>query len=127
MPERVPHPNGVLDRRLVSRFDGSDRRSRRSCCHHHPLAPAVSHPHPPPPHPPTPHPPPPQGISNKMAICETCNMKLADCAGHFGYIKLELPVFHIGYFKNTLQVLQCICKTCSRLLLPDAEKRKWSR
>lgn len=25
------------------------------------------------------------------------------------------------------QVLQCICKTCSRLLLPDTEKRKWSR
>jgi DNA-directed RNA polymerase III subunit RPC1 len=38
-----------------------------------------------------------------MSICETCNLKLADCAGHFGYIKLELPVFHIGYFKNTLQ------------------------
>lgn len=23
-----------------------------------------------------------------------------------GYIKLQLPVFHIGYFKNTLQILQ---------------------
>jgi DNA-directed RNA polymerase III subunit RPC1 len=39
-----------------------------------------------------------------MAICDTCNLKLADCAGHFGYITLELPVFHIGYFKNTLNV-----------------------
>jgi len=62
-----------------------------------------------------------------MSICETCNLKLADCAGHFGYIRLELPVFHIGYFKNTLQVLQCICKSCSRLLLTEAEQRKWSR
>ena len=25
---------------------------------------------------------------------------------HAGYIKLQLPVFHIGYFKNTLQILQ---------------------
>ncbi|GBF92585.1 DNA-directed RNA polymerase III subunit [Raphidocelis subcapitata] len=83
MPERAPHPNGVLDKRL--------------------------------------------GISNKMSICETCHLKLTECAGHFGYIRLELPVFHIGYFKNTLQVLQCICKTCSRLLLSDADKRKWSR
>jgi DNA-directed RNA polymerase III subunit RPC1 len=83
MPERTPHPDGVLDRRL--------------------------------------------GISSKVAACETCGLKLADCAGHFGYVALELPVFHIGYFKATLQVLQCICKTCSHLLLPDSEKRRWAR
>lgn len=81
MPERVPYPNGVLDRRL--------------------------------------------GISNKTAQCETCGQKLADCAGHFGYVQLELPVFHIGYFKNTVQILQCICKTCSRVLLPDVERQQW--
>lgn len=43
--------------------------------------------------------------------------KLAECAGHFGYIQLELPVFHAGYFRHTLGVLQCICKRCSRILL----------
>eukprot|EP00798_Chlamydomonas_sp_ICE-L_P002153 gene2153-18203_t len=83
MPERSPHPNGVLDRRL--------------------------------------------GISGKSAVCETCGNKLAECAGHFAYIKLELPVFHIGYFKNTLQLLQCICKNCSRVLLPDDERMQWLR
>lgn len=46
------------------------------------------------------------GVSNKRAICETCGQALADCTGHFGYIRLELPVFHIGYFKNTVQILQ---------------------
>lgn len=81
MPERIPHPNGVLDQRL--------------------------------------------GISSKSAVCRTCGQRLADCAGHFGYLKLELPVFHIGYFKNTVQLLQCICKTCSRVLLPEEERRKW--
>ncbi|KAG2499255.1 hypothetical protein HYH03_002834 [Edaphochlamys debaryana] len=81
LPERVPHPNGVLDRRL--------------------------------------------GVSNKNYVCETCGQRLADCAGHFGYIRLELPVFHIGYFKNTVQILQCICKSCSRVLLPDEERRVW--
>eukprot|EP00198_Chlamydomonas_reinhardtii_P014024 XP_001703361.1 predicted protein [Chlamydomonas reinhardtii] len=64
------------------------------------------------------------GVSNKNYVCETCGHKLADCAGHFGYIKLELPVFHIGYFKNTVQILQCICKACSRVLLPDEERRE---
>lgn len=39
-----------------------------------------------------------------------------------------LPSFlpsQIGYFKNTVQLLQCICKTCSRVLLPEEERRKW--
>ncbi|KAG1663390.1 hypothetical protein FOA52_011667 [Chlamydomonas sp. UWO 241] len=83
MPERMPHPDGVLDRRL--------------------------------------------GVSNKNHTCETCGQKLTDCAGHFGYIRLELPVFHIGYFRNTVQILQCICKECSRVLLPDEERKQWLR
>lgn len=44
-----------------------------------------------------------------------------------GYIRLELPVFHIGYFRNTIQLLQCICKSCSRVLLPDDERKQWLR
>jgi DNA-directed RNA polymerase III subunit RPC1 len=42
----------------------------------------------------------------KGAMCTTCKGKLIDCAGHFGYIKLEMPVFHIGYFKNIIAILQ---------------------
>ena len=62
------------------------------------------------------------GVSDKVGTCATCKLKLADCAGHFGYIKLALPCFHIGYFKHTLNLLQCICKSCSRVLLTDAER-----
>ena len=51
--------------------------------------------------------------------------KLAECAGHFGYIQLELPCFHVGYFKHTLTILQCICKKCSRILLPIADRKKY--
>jgi DNA-directed RNA polymerase III subunit RPC1 len=36
-----------------------------------------------------------------------------------------LALLQIGYFKNTVQLLQCICKTCSRVLLPEEERRKW--
>jgi len=39
----------------------------------------------------------------------------------------QLPVFHIGYFKNTVQILQAICKTCSRVLLPEKEHARFSR
>ncbi|ETV77719.1 hypothetical protein H257_08583 [Aphanomyces astaci] len=57
------------------------------------------------------------GVSNKSDDCETCHQKLTDCVGHFGYIQLELPVFHIGYIKATIEILQNICKSCSRVLL----------
>ncbi len=51
-----------------------------------------------------------QGTSEKDNACETCGKNLADCIGHYGYIDLELPVFHIGFFRTTINMLQCICK-----------------
>lgn len=65
------------------------------------------------------------GTSNKNDVCGTCSKKLADCAGHFGYIKLELPVFHIGFFKAVAEILQNICKTCSRVLLGPVERKSF--
>ncbi|GAB9475396.1 DNA-directed RNA polymerase iii largest subunit [Globisporangium polare] len=67
------------------------------------------------------------GVSNKKDTCDTCNLRLADCVGHFGYIKLELPVFHIGYFKAITEILQNICKECSRVLLPPNERETFLR
>ena len=63
------------------------------------------------------------GVSDKLSTCTTCKRKLVDCAGHFGYIRLALPVFHIGYLRHTLHILQCICKSCSRILLHDPERQ----
>ncbi len=57
------------------------------------------------------------GTSQKDQGCLTCGRGLSDCPGHFGYINLELPVFHVGYFRAIIQVLQCVCKTCSRILM----------
>ena len=62
------------------------------------------------------------GISDKLLSCQTCHKNLTDCSGHFGFIRLELPVFHPGYFRHTLVILQCICKNCSRILLPLPDK-----
>lgn len=46
------------------------------------------------------------GTSERKGVCLTCNNSFTKCAGHYGYIRLELPVFHIGYFKDILHVLQ---------------------
>ncbi|KAG7693685.1 hypothetical protein KL933_004550 [Ogataea haglerorum] len=65
------------------------------------------------------------GISSKSGECATCHGNLNTCHGHFGHIKLALPVFHVGYFKSIIQVLQTICKTCSAVLLDEASKRQF--
>lgn len=58
--------------------------------------------------------------------CETCGDGLAECVGHFGHIKLQLPVFHVGYFRFILSILHCICKKCSRVLLSPAERNRYT-
>jgi DNA-directed RNA polymerase III subunit RPC1 len=48
-------------------------------------------------------------------------------SGTTGYIRLELPVFHVGYFKNIVAILQCVCKTCARVMVPEDERRQYLR
>ena len=70
---------------------------------------------------------PQMGISTKDGVCATCKEKLDLCNGHFGHIKLALPCFHVGYLKHIIEVLHCICKDCSRVLLDDDERRRFLR
>lgn len=51
-----------------------------------------------------------QGVSQKDATCATCNQGLNECVGHFGYLDLALPVYHVGHFRSTIQILQAVCK-----------------
>ncbi|KAJ1964136.1 DNA-directed RNA polymerase III subunit C1 (rpo31) [Dipsacomyces acuminosporus] len=67
------------------------------------------------------------GISNKNDTCETCGQHMSDCVGHWGFIDLCVPVFHFGYFKMTQTILQDICKTCSRVMLEEADRRTFLR
>ena len=56
--------------------------------------------------------------------CGTCGKGMTDCPGHFGFVKLALPVFHVGYFGHTVAVLQAICKACSRVLLTEEDRQR---
>ncbi|XP_066147818.1 DNA-directed RNA polymerase III subunit RPC1 [Euwallacea fornicatus] len=62
------------------------------------------------------------GTTSKDSPCQTCGKNLNDCVGHYGYIDLELPVFHVGYFRSIISLLQTICKKCSHVLLDESEK-----
>ncbi|KAI8114773.1 DNA-directed RNA polymerase III subunit RPC1 [Lucilia cuprina] len=63
------------------------------------------------------------GVSSKDSSCETCGQGLNECIGHFGYLDLSLPVFHIGHFRSTINILQMICKSCSHVMLKESEKK----
>ncbi|KAI0387182.1 beta and beta-prime subunits of DNA dependent RNA-polymerase [Hypomontagnella monticulosa] len=65
------------------------------------------------------------GTSSKTGVCATCGLRLQDCTGHFGHVRLPLPAFHIGYIKFTITILQNICKDCSRVLLTEPERRMY--
>ncbi|KAI7834506.1 hypothetical protein BX661DRAFT_195141 [Kickxella alabastrina] len=67
------------------------------------------------------------GVSNKMDTCLTCGQRLTDCVGHWGYIDLCVPVFHFGYFRSTQTILQDICKSCSRVMLEEGDRRNTLR
>ncbi|XP_031416675.1 DNA-directed RNA polymerase III subunit RPC1 isoform X2 [Clupea harengus] len=62
------------------------------------------------------------GTSEKDRPCDTCGKNLADCLGHYGYLDLELPCFHVGYFKAIIGILQMICKTCNHIMLSKEDK-----
>ncbi|KAL1517105.1 hypothetical protein ABEB36_000913 [Hypothenemus hampei] len=65
------------------------------------------------------------GTNSKDSPCQTCGKNISECVGHFGYIDLELPVFHVGYFRSIITLLQSICKKCSHVLLEDIDKAQY--
>ncbi|GBO11352.1 DNA-directed RNA polymerase III subunit RPC1, partial [Araneus ventricosus] len=69
---------------------------------------------------------PKMGTSRKNQKCTTCGKQVQDCIGHFGYVDLNLPVFHVGYFRSIITILQSVCKTCARVLLKPEERMKYS-
>ena len=62
-------------------------------------------------------------IRSSAALLHSPFLKAGRCPA--GYVKLELPVFHIGYFRNTIAILNCICKSCSRVMLEGEEHRRF--
>lgn len=65
------------------------------------------------------------GTSSKMGKCATCMQPLQLCTGHFGHIRLPLPVFHIGYLRFIQMILQNICKDCGHVLLVESDRRSF--
>lgn len=63
------------------------------------------------------------GPPNKNGCCETCHGNFRECPGHYGYLVLALPVYNVGYLGTVVDILKCICKCCSSILLDDKNRR----
>ena len=61
------------------------------------------------------------GAIDSNVICQTCEQRSSLCPGHFGYIDLAAPVFHMHFMPRILKLLKCVCFRCSKLLLDDEE------
>jgi DNA-directed RNA polymerase beta' subunit len=61
------------------------------------------------------------GCVDNDSLCETCNENIWKCTGHFGHIKLQIPI--ILFFKQTVNMLKIFCFNCSRLLCTEEELR----
>ncbi|ABK78186.1 DNA-directed RNA polymerase, beta' subunit/160 kD subunit [Cenarchaeum symbiosum A] len=53
--------------------------------------------------------------------CLTCGNTAARCPGHFGHIELAEPILHIAFIDNIHKLLLGMCRSCSRLKVPQEE------
>ncbi|KAL6556325.1 DNA-directed RNA polymerase III subunit 1 [Orobanche gracilis] len=67
------------------------------------------------------------GPANKIGSCTTCYGKLRECPGHFGYLPLALPVYNVGYLNTIVDIMKCICKNCSKVLLEEKQRQDFLR
>ncbi|CAH6420922.1 DNA-directed RNA polymerase subunit RPB1 [uncultured virus] len=61
------------------------------------------------------------GVTDKVD-CDTCGESALNCPGHFGHIRFEKPVFHMGFIGHLKNILSCICIRCSKLLVYKNEE-----
>jgi len=57
------------------------------------------------------------GLLDNGKTCRSCGQTNHSCPGHFGHFKLARPVYYIQFFGTILNVLNCICVRCSKLLI----------
>lgn len=54
--------------------------------------------------------------------CHTCYQPYTHCNGHEGDLVLPFPIYSAVYFKQTVDLLRCVCYFCSRILALPEEK-----
>uniref|UniRef100_A0A6C0KU07 DNA-directed RNA polymerase n=1 Tax=viral metagenome TaxID=1070528 RepID=A0A6C0KU07_9ZZZZ len=55
------------------------------------------------------------GVLDNGKMCRTCGQTNHNCPGHFGHYRLTRPVYYIQFHAMIMNVLKCICISCSKL------------
>ena len=63
------------------------------------------------------------GVLDNGKTCRSCGQTNHNCPGHFGHYKLARPVYYIQFFPTIMNIMNCICIRCSKLLI-DKELNK---
>ena len=63
------------------------------------------------------------GVLDNGKTCRSCGQTNHGCPGHFGHFRLARPVYFIQFFPYVINVLNCVCIRCSKLLI-DKELHK---
>ena len=51
--------------------------------------------------------------------CETCDLDVWGCPGHFGFIDLNESIIHPLFYKQVISFLKCFCIKCFKLLITE--------
>ena len=57
------------------------------------------------------------GVLDNGKTCRSCGQTNHNCPGHFGHYRLSRPVYYFQFFDTIMNVLQCVCIRCSKLLV----------
>ena len=64
------------------------------------------------------------GVIDPGLRCKTCNGRLKECPGHFGFMDLARPIIHIEYIDVLLKFLRSTCKDCGKILVEEEKVKK---
>jgi len=67
------------------------------------------------------------GTLENGKTCRSCGQTNHNCPGHFGHYKLARPVYYIQFFPMVLNILECICIRCSKLLIDKSRGKLYSK
>lgn len=67
------------------------------------------------------------GVLDNGKTCRSCAQTNHSCPGHFGHFKLARPVYFIQFFPHIMNVLNCVCVRCSKLLIDKSLHKEISR
>ena len=67
------------------------------------------------------------GVLDNGKTCRSCGQTNHSCPGHFGHFKLARPVYFIQFFPTIMNVLNCVCIRCSKLLIDKTLHKEISR